>query len=88
MNIAVSWKPAPWYSSYERGSISPKSGIHYIKRIYRHEHTGQILLYSDHDFDGKTLTVYSSGSWYGNPAPMRSVTMVKRGRFGKLYIEK
>ena len=74
--IDVEWQPKRWWSRYQRGVITNSGGLG-IDRIYRHAHTGQIRFYSDHSFNGVMVSV--------NAAPL--IPMVKRGRFGKLYVQ-
>ena len=77
MEVTVTWKSI-WYSRYFRGvNLIASPDTPHIERIYRHGPTGQIRLYSDHDFDGKGLSVNG-----GERIIMRS-----RGRFGQLYIQ-
>ena len=77
MNVTVKWRPI-WYSRYLRGKIIVASlDTPQIEQIYKRKSTGQIRLYSDHDFDGKDLSV--NGDTF--------ITMRARGRFGRLYIQ-
>ena len=72
--LDVHWSPRPWWSVYERGTIT--SDAFEVTHIYRHYDTLQVRLYADYDADGDPLFV--NGRYRG--------LLRKRGRFGRLYI--
>ena len=79
MTLSVRWEPVPWYSRYHKGMITggDVQDFDRIESIWKRASTGQVRLYSAHDFDGKQLLI--------NDQPF--VIMRARGRFGRLYIQ-
>ena len=74
IELKVVWR-AVWYSRYLRGKITSEwSGG--VDKIYKHQGTRQIRVYSDSPLDGTQLKVNE----------MQPVTLRSRGRFGRLYI--
>ena len=79
--LQVEWSNPTWYSwfRYQNGKIvqkKPQGIFPVIDSIYRHVKTGQLRVYSRYTLDGFFVSVNDN----------IEVMLIKRGRWGKLYL--